>query len=128
MPKSKIIRQVDNPDFACVVRTEWATICFTLYNAINMFAIVHYCNLLQKKSRVPELESLCEKKGVFLHEDFLAINGTKYSTFQTAAGVAGLSKSEDCFNEVLNGAASEMNLNKKKRQERILRKKINLTT
>ncbi|GFT58433.1 hypothetical protein TNCV_2119281 [Trichonephila clavipes] len=52
-------------------------------------------------------------------EDLLPIKGTKYSIFQEAARAAGLSKSEDFVNEVLDDVASVMNLTEKERKERI---------
>ncbi|GFW15471.1 hypothetical protein TNCV_4656111 [Trichonephila clavipes] len=70
--------------------------------------------------RLPGLELLPEKKGVVSYEDLLTINRTKYSTFQKAAG---LLKSEDFINEVLDDAASVINLTEEERQERILQRK-----
>ncbi|GFX29029.1 hypothetical protein TNCV_3030711 [Trichonephila clavipes] len=86
--------------------------CFVSYNVANTVVIV------QISQRLPELESLREKKCVVSYEDSLTINGTKHSTIQKAAG---LSKSEDFINEVLDDAASVMNLTGKERQERNLR-------
>ncbi|GFW14259.1 hypothetical protein TNCV_3548481 [Trichonephila clavipes] len=60
--------------------------------------------------RSPILESLREKKGVVLIRTLNTINGTKYSNFQEAARAAGLSKSGDFISQVLDDAASEMNL------------------
>ncbi|GFT89296.1 hypothetical protein TNCV_4386011 [Trichonephila clavipes] len=40
MTTFKITRQVGNPDFASVVRTELATMCFVSYNVVKMVAIV----------------------------------------------------------------------------------------
>ncbi|GFW47894.1 hypothetical protein TNCV_2400811 [Trichonephila clavipes] len=37
MPTFKITRQVGNPDFACVVRAELATLCFALYSVKTIF-------------------------------------------------------------------------------------------
>ncbi|GFT49296.1 hypothetical protein TNCV_4582901 [Trichonephila clavipes] len=69
------------------------------------------------------LESLSDKKGIVSYEDLLTINGTKYPTFQKAARAAGLSKSRNFINEVLDVAISVRNLTEEERQERILRKK-----
>ncbi|GFT74042.1 hypothetical protein TNCV_3707771 [Trichonephila clavipes] len=48
--------------------------------------------------------------------------GTKYTTLQETAG---LSKSEDFINEILDDATSVMNLTVEERQDKILRKKKN---
>ncbi|GFY07214.1 hypothetical protein TNCV_277611 [Trichonephila clavipes] len=56
--------------------------------------------------QLPGLEALLEKKGVVSYKDLLIINGTKYSHFPEAARSAGLSKSEEFINEVLDDAAS----------------------
>ncbi|GFX22083.1 hypothetical protein TNCV_3054391 [Trichonephila clavipes] len=61
--------------------------------------------------------NLCEKKGVVSYEYLLTIKGTKYSTFQEAERAAGLSKSDDFINEVLDDAASVINITEKKRQK-----------
>ncbi|GFW69066.1 hypothetical protein TNCV_2919641 [Trichonephila clavipes] len=64
----------------------------------------------------------CVRKKALSHTKTLKIDGTKYSTFQEAAG---LSKSEELFfiNEVLDDAASVMNLTEAERKDRILQKK-----
>ncbi|GFT19276.1 uncharacterized protein TNCV_303781 [Trichonephila clavipes] len=59
-------------------------------------------NNRKASQRLSGLESLCDKKGVVSYEDLLIINGTKYSVFREAAG---LEKSEDFINEVLDDAA-----------------------
>ncbi|GFW30999.1 hypothetical protein TNCV_2940991 [Trichonephila clavipes] len=111
MPTFKIALQVRNHDFACVVRADLVTIGFVSYNVVNTVGIVHYCKLSEKVSqRLPRIESLREKKRVVSHEDLLTINGSKCSTFQVAARVAGLSKSQNFINEVLNDAALVINL------------------
>ncbi|GFW17629.1 hypothetical protein TNCV_2651861 [Trichonephila clavipes] len=40
MPTFKIISQVSNPDFPCVVRSELATMLFVSYNVANGDAII----------------------------------------------------------------------------------------
>ncbi|GFW77915.1 hypothetical protein TNCV_3911251 [Trichonephila clavipes] len=59
---------------------------------------------------LPGLESLSEKKGFVSYEDLSTINRTKYPTFQEAAIATGVSKSENFIREVLENAASLMNL------------------
>ncbi|GFU62190.1 hypothetical protein TNCV_2474211 [Trichonephila clavipes] len=104
----KVTRQLGNPDFACVIRAEFAKYrndCWT--------------------------GSLQEKKSFVSYGDLLLINGTKYSTFQEAARAAYLSKFENFINEMLHSAASMMNLTEEEHHERILPKKntqINRTT
>ncbi|GFX29533.1 mariner Mos1 transposase [Trichonephila clavipes] len=66
--------------------------------------------------RLPELESLREKKGFVSYED-LTINGTNYTTFQEAARGAGLPISGDFIDEELDDAASVMNLTEEKLQK-----------
>ncbi|GFW75378.1 hypothetical protein TNCV_4190321 [Trichonephila clavipes] len=60
------------------------------------------------------------KKSVVSYEDSLKINRSKYSAFQEAARATGLLKSEDFINEVLDDAASVINLTDEERLERIL--------
>ncbi|GFU78483.1 hypothetical protein TNCV_2300951 [Trichonephila clavipes] len=107
MSTFKVTRQVGNPDLACVLRAELATMYFVSYNVTNTVVIVYYCKLSQ---RLPELELLHEKKDTVSYKNLFLINGTKYSTFQKAARAACLSKFEDFITEVLNDAASEVNL------------------
>ncbi|GFV91853.1 hypothetical protein TNCV_2975241 [Trichonephila clavipes] len=78
---------------------------------------------LKIAQRLPGLVSLCDKRGVVSYEDLLTINGTKYSTFQEAARVAGLLKSEDSILEALDDAALVMNLTEEEGQERLVREK-----
>ncbi|GFV17270.1 hypothetical protein TNCV_5103331 [Trichonephila clavipes] len=76
------------------------------------------------------MESLREKKGGVSYEELLTISGTKYSAFQEAVRAAGSSKSEDFINEVLDDAASMINLTEEEREERNFAKneQINKTT
>ncbi|GFW17649.1 hypothetical protein TNCV_2652061 [Trichonephila clavipes] len=90
----------------------------------NTVKAVHHCKPSKKISqRLPGLESLREKKSVVSYDYLLTINGTKCSSLQEGARAAGLSKSKDFIKEVLIDAASAMNLIEEERQERILRKK-----
>ncbi|GFV50954.1 hypothetical protein TNCV_302151 [Trichonephila clavipes] len=91
----------------------------------NTIAILHYHKLLQKNiaPRLLGLKSLREKKCVVSHVNSSTINGAKYSTFQRAAKTAGLSKSEDFINEMLDDAASMMSLTEDEQQERNLQNK-----
>ncbi|GFV79819.1 hypothetical protein TNCV_1726441 [Trichonephila clavipes] len=71
MPNFKITHQVDNANFTCVVRAELATMCFVSENVADMVALINYCKLSQEtiSQRLPELESLREKKSVVSYED-----------------------------------------------------------
>ncbi|GFT80698.1 hypothetical protein TNCV_127421 [Trichonephila clavipes] len=75
--------------------------------------------------RLPELESLREKKGIVSCEDLLTINGTKQSTHQEAARAAHLSKSKDFTNEVSDDATSVINLTEEEHQEHIYERETN---
>ncbi|GFT04704.1 putative transposable element [Trichonephila clavipes] len=67
------------------------------------------CDRALLQALAENTEFFHEKKGVVPYKDLLTINGTKHSTFQDYATVAGLSKSKDFTNEVLGDVASRMN-------------------
>ncbi|GFT20033.1 hypothetical protein TNCV_4994331 [Trichonephila clavipes] len=73
--------------------------------------------------RLPGLESLREKKGVFSSEDLLTINGTKDSISHEGARAEDLSKSEYFIGEVLAVAASVMNVTKEEHQSEFCKNK-----
>ncbi|GFU05145.1 hypothetical protein TNCV_574921 [Trichonephila clavipes] len=110
MPTYNIIRQVGNPGFACVVRAELVTMYFVSYNVPNTVAIEHYCKLsLKNVSTIAWTGIVSREERCCL--DLLTINGTKYSTFQEAAR---LSNSHDFINEMLDDAASVINVTEKR--------------
>ncbi|GFU72521.1 hypothetical protein TNCV_22031 [Trichonephila clavipes] len=93
MPKFKITRQGSNPNFACLVRAELATMCFVSESVANTVETVNYYKCSRKILQpLSGLKSLREKKDVVSHEYLLTINGIKYSTFEEAARAAALSK------------------------------------
>ncbi|GFV97702.1 hypothetical protein TNCV_2312891 [Trichonephila clavipes] len=120
MQTFKITRQVGYPNFACVVRSKLATMCFVSCNATNMVATMHCCKLSQKNIATIVWTGIITRKGRRCLEgvgDSLTTNGTKYSTFQKAARATGLPKSENFINEVLDDAVSFLNLTEEERQE-----------
>ncbi|GFX67707.1 hypothetical protein TNCV_3934481 [Trichonephila clavipes] len=124
MPMLKIIRQVGNPNAACVARTELTTMCFVSHNVANTVAIVHYCKVPFKNIATIAWTGIVgwEERCCLLRS---LINNQRncFLNFQEFTRTAGLSKSKKFINEVMEDAVSVMNLMEVERQERILRNK-----
>ncbi|GFW89005.1 hypothetical protein TNCV_2684391 [Trichonephila clavipes] len=118
MPMLKITRQVGNHGLHFIFVS-------------NTVAIVHYCQLSQKNIATIVLAGIDagEERRCLIRR--LINNQCSFiSTFHEATRAAGLSKSDDFINEVLDDATLLMNLSEEEDQERILREKeqINRST